>query len=416
MAERFDVAVIGAGIVGTATALHLLMRGKSVVMFDRRGAGEETSYGNAGAIEASSVLPYNFPPLGRMLNILLDRDPMARVHYDDLPRLLPWIVDFYFKSRPATRKKNGKLLRPLLQNAVDEHRTLMLGADAAKHLKTHGYCRLYRQESTFQADAFSRDFARECGVPFEVMDSQTFGELEPDLIAGAYQKVVRYTSSATLTDPGAVVKAYAERFVRDGGDFIQDNVRGLAPLADGWRIETLSGAVEAQHAVICTGPWANDILKPLGYRFPLGFKRGYHKHFAAETGKKLGHYISDADIGYALAPMEQGYRLTTGAEFASRDAPPTPVQIDRILPRIRELFPLGEALEAKCWCGSRPCFTDSLPMIDVAPRHRNLWFNFGHGHLGMTLGPSTGRLIAEMIMKDNLFCNPYPYRATRFRC
>ena len=112
--------------------------------------------------------------------------------------------------------------------------------------------------------------------------------------------------------------------------------------------------------------------------------------------------------------MEQGIRLTTGAEFGARDAPPTPVQFERLLPAARELFALGESVEPAPWLGSRPCFADSRPVIGRAPRHRGLWLACGHGHWGLTLGPATGRLIAEMITGATPFCDPAPYGAERF--
>jgi D-amino-acid dehydrogenase len=166
--------------------------------------------------------------------------------------------------------------------------------------------------------------------------------------------------------------------------------------------------------VLCAGPWSAEMLKPLGYRFPLAVKRGYHQHYRAAGSATLSHAITDADYGYVIAPMEQGYRLTTGAEFADLDSPPTPVQIGRILPRARELFPFGAAVESVPWNGNRPCFADSLPVIGPAPRHPGLWLNFGHGHIGLTIGPSSGRLLAEMMSGKQPFCDPHPYRAERF--
>ena len=114
--------------------------------------------------------------------------------------------------------------------------------------------------------------------------------------------------------------------------------------------------------------------------------------------------------GYCMAPMEQGIRLTTGAEFAARDAAPTPVQFDRLMPEARELFPLGERVEDEAWLGSRPCFPDSRPVIGRAPGQPGLWLAIGHAHWGLTLGPVTGRLIAEMMTGATPFCDPAPYR------
>jgi D-amino-acid dehydrogenase len=415
MKKSFDVAVIGAGIVGVATALHLLMRGKTVLLLDRQGIGRETSYGNAGLIEASCILPYGFPPLSRLPNILFDRDSMARVDLSHLPKLLPWLVTYYLNSQNKARKKYGELLWPLVSQALDEHRVLMRDTDAESHLFTMGRVALYRNESTFASSEFERVIAIERGVPFDVMDSAAFGEIEPHLIP-TYHKVIRWQSSARLNNPAAVIADYGKRFITSGGIFTRATVKNLESSTDGWCLNTDTDSYKAQNIVVCAGPWSMDILKPLGYRFPLIFKRGYHQHFAARHAATLSHAIVDVQHGYVIAPMEQGYRLTTGAEFTARDAPANPVQIAHALPLARELFPLGEAIDHSPWLGSRPCFSDSLPILGRAPRHEGLWLNFGHGHLGLTIGPSSARLLAEMMTNSQRFCDPYPYRAERFNC
>jgi D-amino-acid dehydrogenase len=152
----------------------------------------------------------------------------------------------------------------------------------------------------------------------------------------------------------------------------------------------------------------------LGYRLPLGVKRGYHVQFTPRGNATLNRPVLDAEHGYALTPMRQGIRLTTGAEFARRDAPPTPVQLNRVEPLAREIFPLGKRVEAAPWLGSRPCLPDMLPIVAAAPRHPGLWFNFAHHHLGFTLGPATGRLLAEMMTGETPFTDPIAYAADRF--
>ena len=135
-----------------------------------------------------------------------------------------------------------------------------------------------------------------------------------------------------------------------------------------WRVDTVSGPIEASDVVAALGPWTPDLLDPFGIKLPLAVKRGYHRHFRAKGNAALSRPILDAENGYCLAPMEQGIRLTTGAEFAARDAPPTPVQFERLMPAARELFALGEAVEPQPWMGARPCFADSRPAIGRAPR------------------------------------------------
>jgi D-amino-acid dehydrogenase len=152
----------------------------------------------------------------------------------------------------------------------------------------------------------------------------------------------------------------------------------------------------------------------LGYDLPLAVKRGYHMHYHAAGSARLNHPVVDSEPGYCLTPMTRGIRLTTGAEFALRDAARTPLQLGRAEPIARALFPLAERLDSEPWMGARPCTPDMLPVIGRAPRHFNLWFAFGHAHQGFTLGPVTGRLIAEMATGEPPFLDPAPYRADRF--
>jgi D-amino-acid dehydrogenase len=145
----------------------------------------------------------------------------------------------------------------------------------------------------------------------------------------------------------------------------------------------------------------------------MGVKRGYHMHFDSSTAS-LSHVVVDVDNGYALAPMKKGIRLTTGAEFARRDAPSTPVQLETLEPIARRLLPIGARLEASPWLGARPCTADMLPVIGAAPAHRGLWFCFGHAHHGLTQAASSGRLLAEMISGRETYIDPRPYRIERF--
>ena len=162
------------------------------------------------------------------------------------------------------------------------------------------------------------------------------------------------------------------------------------------------------------GPWADLVTSRLGYRFPLAVKRGYHMHYETGPGARLNHPILDLERGYMITPMARGIRLTTGAELANRDAPPTPVQLSAVEPIARTLFPLGARIDSSPWMGSRPCTPDMMPIIGPAPRHQGLWFAFGHAHHGFTLGAVTGRLVAEMITKEPLLLDPYPFRPSRF--
>ena len=411
---RTDVIVLGAGIVGTSIALHLAKRGLSAALIDRAGPGEGTSYGNTGIIEGNTLFPQAFPSNWRtLLRIALKRAPEANYHLSFLPKVAPWLAAFHAASHPARLMETAELMRPLFARAVAEHEALIAEAGAERYLRRTGWLKLYRTERSFAAQMRERELAATLGIANVSLDSDAARVLEPSL-APVFRHAVHWSGAMSVSNPLAVTRAYAARFAALGGVTLAGDARLLHRAEPHWRVDTALGPLDAGDVVIALGPWSPDVLGPLGVKLPMAVKRGYHRHYHSAGNAGLSRPILDADNGYCLAPMEQGIRLTTGAEFAARDAPPTPVQFDRLLPAARELFPLGEAAEPKPWLGVRPCFADSRPVIGRAPGRRGLWLAYGHSHWGLTLGPVTGRLIAEMICGETTFCDPRPYAAERF--
>jgi D-amino-acid dehydrogenase len=225
---------------------------------------------------------------------------------------------------------------------------------------------------------------------------------------------LHWTEPLSVDDPHGLALAYLAAFERLGGRFVQGNAASLEADAAGWRLRSAQGDVFAHEAVIALGPWADVLTRALGYELPLAVKRGYHMHYRAAGSAKLNYPMLDTERGYFLAPMRRGIRLTTGAEFALRDAIRTPVQLGRAEPIARDLFPLAERLDTEPWMGARPCTPDMLPVIGRAPRHPNLFFAFGHAHHGLTLAAVTGRLVAEMMTGEAPFVDPAPYSPERF--
>jgi D-amino-acid dehydrogenase len=222
---------------------------------------------------------------------------------------------------------------------------------------------------------------------------------------------LRYPESDSASDPNALVTAYAKYFETLGGHFF---IGDADTLREGWQVASEAGVIEADSAVIALGPWSDRVSSRLGYRVPLAVKRGYHMHYAARPPARLNHPVLDVEVGYLLAPMARGIRLTTGAEIALRDAAKTPTQLEAVEPIARTLFPLGERLDAEPWMGGRPCTPDMMPVIGAAKKHRGLWFAFGHAHHGLTLGPVTGQLLAEMMTGEPTVVDPRPFRVERF--
>jgi D-amino-acid dehydrogenase len=411
---RTDVMVLGAGIVGASTALQLAKRGLSVVLVDRRGPGEETSYGNAGVIGGAGVYPMAFPnDLGELVRIALKRSPLANYHLNFLPKVVPWLIAFRAWSKPEKLVETARIMRPLLARALGEHEILLRESGAERLLRKDGWISIYRSNRDFAALEPELELGATLGVTARKLDPDGARALEPNLNP-VFRHAILWPDIASVSDPLAVTRAYAARFSALGGVFVKGDARSLHRADGAWRVETGEGPVDAAQAVVALGPWAPDVLEPLGIRLPLAVKRGYHRHFRPRGNVGLTRPIVDPENGYALAPMDQGIRLTTGAELADRDAPKTPVQLERVTPIAKDLFPLGEPVEPTPWLGSRPCFADSRPVVGRAPGQPGLWLCYGHGHYGLTLGPITGRLMAEMMIGTTPVMDPAPFSAERF--
>jgi D-amino-acid dehydrogenase len=417
MSARADVVVLGAGMVGVGVALNLQKRGRDVVLVDRRGAGEETSYGNAGLIQREAVIPYTFPrEFGTILSYAMNNRRDAVYHLSALPRFAPWLFRYWREGAPERIALSAEALAPLMAACVKEHDALIAeaGGMAASLVHQRGWLSCLRTEESLRKAIAEAKLLDQYGVDYAVLTGAQLRELEPhvsDAVIGA----IHFRGSPTSADPGALTKAYAELFTRRGGRLLKGDARRLSQQASGWALASENGPIEAREAVIALGPWSDEVFRPLGYDIPLAVKRGYHMHYAAKGNATLGHSLHDGDGGFALVPMSRGIRLTTGVEFADRDAPPSPVQLARAEPFARDLFPLAERLDEKPWMGRRPCLPDMVPVIGRAERHKGLWFAFGHAHHGFTLGPVTGRLIAEMMTGETPFTDPSRYAAERFR-
>lgn len=412
---KADIAVLGAGIVGVSVALHLQKRGRSTILVDRRGAGEETSFGNAGLIQREGVYPYGFPhDFGALVRYGLNRTIDAHYHPSALLEIAPFLWKYWLQSRRERHAQIARHYATLIEHCVAEHDALVAESGAAGLIRREGWIRAFRTEAKRDASfAEAEQWKQDFGLVYRALDARALAVEEPHL-APVLSGGLHWVEPTTVSDPNALVLAYLRRFEALGGRFVQGNAATLESAGAGWRLRTAEGPVETGAAVIALGPWADVVTRMLGYDLPLAVKRGYHMHYRAAGNAKLNHPVLDSESGYCLAPMARGIRLTTGAEFALRDAIRTPVQLGRAEPIARNLFPLAERVDAEPWMGARPCTPDMMPIIGPAPRHKDLWFAFGHAHHGLTLGPVTGRLIAEMVAGEKPFVDPAPFRADRF--
>ncbi|SEH23551.1 FAD-binding oxidoreductase [Rhizobium sp. NFR12] len=410
-----DVIVLGAGIIGVSTALQLARRGKSVALVDRREPGMETSYGNAGLIQREGVVPYSFPQqFAQILRYARNNRIDAHFHWSAMPSVSSFLAKYWWHSNVPRHELIARAYAPLIEHSIATHDELIREAGAEDLIAKNGWQEVFRSQAKLDETVREADrLKREYDLSFKVLTPAELSVAEPNL-SDDFIGALKWEDPWAVKDPLALTRAYVALFEKLGGRVLTGDAKSLSKTATGWRIIAGEGVVEAKDVVVALGPWSDTVTKPLGYNFLVGVKRGYHMHYAPKGNAKLNGWTMDAERGYFLAPMNQGIRLTTGAEFARRDAPKTPVQLARAEAVAREIFPLGERLDKEPWMGARPCTPDMMPVIGKAPRHDGLWFAFGHAHHGLTLGPVTGQVIAEAMMGEKTRIDISAYRPERF--
>ncbi|MCL7939233.1 FAD-binding oxidoreductase [Halomonas sp. ATCH28] len=410
-----EIVVMGAGMVGVSVAWHLARRGHSVTLVDRREPGRETSFGNAGIIQREAVQPYPFPrDLATMLRVLPNRQVDIRYRPGGMLQSAGPLLQYWQNSSPKRYARIVPEYASLICLSLDAHAPMVEAAGAEHLVRKEGWLEVYRSQEAMAArlrDAEAN--AERFGVRYRALDVGELAAMEPSLatdLAGA----IHWEQPWTVADPGALVQAYAKSFEAEGGRVRQTEVKDVARQGSGWRVSTQEGVLEAEQLVMAMGPWARDWLSGLGLDIPLFVKRGYHMHYGTTGTARLGHWVMDAEVGYLLAPMQAGIRLTTGAELERLEAPPHLEQLAAAERVARRLFPLGERLDPEPWKGARPCTPDMKPVIGPAPGQEGLWLALGHGHQGFTLGPATGRLLAQMMDGEQAEIDMAPFRAERF--
>ncbi|WP_027014269.1 NAD(P)/FAD-dependent oxidoreductase [Comamonas composti] len=412
--KQKEIMVLGAGMVGVSTALALQARGHHVILLDRQQPGRDgASFGNAGLIQREAVEPYGFPrDLATLVGAALGRENAIHYHLSALPALASPLFQYWRNSAPARYPQIAAEYAALIAHSTSEHAPWIEAAGAGHLIRKQGWHEVYRSAAAFDKGARDAERIRAAwGLAGRALSGQELAALEPALkkpLAGS----ILWQDPWSVASPGDLVDLYAKLFVQRGGEFRTGQGIELSPRGAGWCARGAGLEVSAQEAVMALGAWSFDAVRKLGYALPVFVKRGYHRHF--RKPQNFGISMLDAENGIMLAPMTAGLRICTGAEFARLDAPATPVQIQRSTELASELVQLGEPVEDMPWLGARPCVADMKPLIGPAVRHKGLWFNFGHGHQGLTLGPASARLLAEQIDGEPTFVPAQAYLPARF--
>lgn len=410
------IVVVGAGIVGIATALQLRLAGCAVTLVDRGEPAMETSYGNAGAFAVSDVIPLAEPGVLRKVpGWMLDPLGPLALRWRYLPTLAPWLLRFVAASRPSRVAELTRAMAALLNRVNDDYAPLIERAGLTHLWRRHGNLTLYRSEAEFAAAEAAWHAKRAHGVEWRKLGRAELERAAPP-VGKEWQVAVNVPGWSHVDDPYTFSRGLFDAFIREGGRFVQDEV--LATVSAAGRIagvETANrGRLEADAVVIACGIWSDRFTAQHQYRIPLESERGYHVTLP-NAGVALHHFIQCASESFVILPMGNGgLRLAGTVELAHRDAPPDWRRAHILIDKAKRIVGDFDASDMSVWMGNRPSVPDTVPVIGPAPDSAGLYFATGHGHLGLTLAATTGALLTDMIQRRPSSFDVSPYRLNRF--
>jgi len=416
-ARKPHATIVGAGIVGMSTAAFLQRQGHAVTVIDRVPPGEGCSFGNAGGLAFAEIAPTIHPKVllkipGWLMNPL---GPLT-IRWSYLPKALPWFLAAGRNAMPDRVRVITEARANLAMRCVSDFKSLLSPAAVDDLIRFQDTLRLYDSEEQFRSEASERDTKNAYGFETPRLSGGEVRELEPAIGPNVHCGVF-HGGWYFVTNPERVVKTIAADVVSNGGKIIADDVVALER-ADG-RVNALrlkqAGTLAVDRLVICAGAYSHLLAKQLGENILLEAERGYHM-VLPNSGVSLSRSITYARTPGAATPMEMGLRLAGTDEFAGLDAEPNYARSDALWRIFKKVLPgLREPDEATTrWMGRRPGTPDSLPVIGPSTTTSNVWYGFGHGHMGLTWGPTTGRLIAELMTGAKCNLDLTPFRADRF--
>ena len=408
------ITIIGAGIVGIATACYLRRDGHEVTVVDRLPPGEYTSFGNAGILSPGSCVPIAMPGvLGKVPGYLSDPMGPLKVRWPYFPQALPWLWRFVTSTSLPQIESTADALISLLSQTFDAHRPLAQHANCSDIIRQTGYVVVYDTDQAYRNDALAWKLRRDRGVICNELDAAQIEKMVPAL-GRRYERAVYLPEQGYVTNPERLTKTYAKQFEQDGGVILQRDVLDIETGPDGVRaLITDAGRMEVETLVLCAGVHSGKFSAKLGDGVPLEAERGYHVTFS-DPAFELPLPVCSAQNKFFVTPMEMGTRIAGQTEFAGIEAEPDYGRADVLVKHMKRMFPQIRETESTRWMGRRPSMPDSKPVIGRATKAANTYYAFGHGHIGLVGSAPTGRIIADLVAGRTPNIDITPFRADRF--
>lgn len=391
-----EVAVFGAGFVGLSTAIALKQSGADVVLVDKDGLGAGASSGNAGIIQSEAMVPYGMPrDIASLIKTLFGRDSSVALRFPGILNLVKPLASYYVNSGASGLERAAQPYSELIKNATQAHFDLADLAGAKNLFHSGGYrMRFTRQSEMDKSFEGASRMANTYGLPVRTLSSDEFLAAEPG-IADPGVGAIEWSGTHHVTKPQQLLKIYFDYFDSIGGQLVQGDALSLSNDRSGWAFTTNDGPISVQQVVVATGAQTAGVVRHLGGTVPILPKRGYHA--VLPGGRRLNAPLIDVEFGLALSPQGDRLRVATGVELGGKEALTNSRQLNAGIVQAARLFGTNDSPEST-WSGLRPCIPDMLPVMGKSQRNEGLWYNFGHGYQGLTLGPLSGRLLARSLL------------------
>ena len=399
------IAVVGAGIVGACCAAQLTYEGAQVTIIDRAMPGMSgPSRGNAAHIAASEIIPMSSPGIAlEALAMLLNPRAPLKVPLAQWPSLVPWLTRFLFNSRGAIYRAHIEKLAQLNNQVSADVERLYALTGLSEQLQRDGALYLYESQRSLQKAASGFAIRQDYGFSSEAIDTEQLYQLEPELakiFAGGY----RIPQWMTVSDPKKVVIGMIEYSCANGAEFICEEIQQIDPqqqAGNSAEVQLLYKNGQSRsfdQAVLAAGVWSKPLLKQLGTPKLLEAERGYNTTYT-QPGIQIARAILFGDRGIVATPLDHGIRIGGWAELGGINRPPNPKYFQAIEAMATEIFPQLQTQQRYRWMGHRPSTPNSLPIIETSSVNPNVVYATGHGHLGLTQGPTTAKLVQELLLQ-----------------
>ncbi|TDN61857.1 FAD-dependent oxidoreductase [Paraburkholderia sp. BL10I2N1] len=408
-----EVAIVGAGFIGLASAAWLMRDGHRVTMFDPSGVAQGASFGNAGTFAPYACIPVNNPSVFRDLpRFLLSASSPFRLRWSYLPQIAPWLVRFLMSSMPRRYEASAGALAALLAHAQEGYAPLLAGASLAEFVRPRECLYLYSSAASFDASRPTLDLRQQLGVAFDVLAAADIRQLEPSL-APIFERGVLFKDSWHFSDPPGFLQTLFEQLRGCGLTFERSAVNAVQPAADGATLSVEGDAPRRfDYAVIATGARSAKFARQCGDVVPLDTERGYHVRYPG-TAQLISRPVGWAERGFYMTPMSDGIRVAGTVELGGFSDTRNRSLLDLLTFSSKRALP-ALAQPDSSWLGFRPTLPDGVPVLGRARASERVIYAFGHQHLGLTLAGISGRIVADLVARRNPPLDLAPYAATRF--